>query len=224
MSIYITHADLKGLERCPQCNVAKPHLSKVWGHNVCVKGTDNISWGAFLCSSCNNLVFAKSARVHRDRSIINLNAGDKLLVENVYPRRKQITSDLPDSAKTYLKQALDSLHAPDGAVMLCASAVDSMLKDKGYEDGWLNDRITKAAEDGLFTKDMAEWAHMVRLEANNPRHADKKRPHMSTNDAEQALTFANALGMVLYELPAKIALGKESAAKRKEDNKAANEA
>ena len=51
--------------------------------------------------------------------------------------------------------------------MLAASAVDSMLKEKGYKDGSLYKRIEQAAGDHLITAEMASWAHEVRLDAND---------------------------------------------------------
>jgi hypothetical protein len=44
--------------------------------------------------------------------------------------------------------------------MLCASAVDAMLKEKGYEEGTLNQRIDKAVEDHLLTKEMGTWGDL----------------------------------------------------------------
>ena len=63
--------------------------------------------------------------------------------------------------------------APAGAVMLAASSVDAMLKEKGYNEGSLYARIGQARDDHLITADMAEWAHEVRLDANDQRHADE---------------------------------------------------
>jgi hypothetical protein len=55
--------------------------------------------------------------------------------------------------------------------MLAASAVDAMLKHKNYTVGSLKDRIDKAAKDHLITSEMAAWAHEIRLDANDERHA-----------------------------------------------------
>ena len=57
--------------------------------------------------------------------------------------------------------------------MLAASAVDAMLKVKGYKDGSLYQRIKDAAAGHIITADMATWAHQVRLDANDQRHADE---------------------------------------------------
>ena len=101
--------------------------------------------------------------------------------------------------------------------MLCASAVDSMLKKHGYEKGWLNDRINEAVNNHLLTQEMGQWAHHVRLEANNPRHADKNEPLPTQEQAEQCIEFTEALADVLFVLPSRVRRGivraKDTAAK-----------
>jgi hypothetical protein len=134
----------------------------------------------YLCKACGGLVVAWA----RPGAANNV-AGP---VEGTLPQQAELSRDIPARAREYLRQAQDSLHAPDGAVMLAASAVDAMLKEKGYLDGWLNSRIKKAAEDHLITADMALWAHHVRLEANDPRHADEDVPHKSPEEAKQVVS------------------------------------
>jgi hypothetical protein len=68
---------------------------------------------------------------------------------------------------------MESLGQPVGSVMLSTSAIDAMLKVEGYTEGTLYARIDKAAEDHVITDDMVKWAHQVRLDANDQRHADE---------------------------------------------------
>ncbi|WP_296160111.1 DUF4145 domain-containing protein [Rhodoferax sp.] len=97
---------------------------------------------------------------------------------------------------------MSSIHAPAGAVMLTASAVDAMLKAKGYTQGSLYARIDKTAEDHVITSDMAHWAHAVRLDANDQRHADEAASLPDEGDAKRCIDFASALGQFLFSLPA----------------------
>ena len=53
------------------------------------------------------------------------------VVREWFPFAKSINEDIPERPRTYLKQALESLHAPSGAVMLASSCVDAMLRAKG---------------------------------------------------------------------------------------------
>ena len=91
--------------------------------------------------------------------------------------------------------------------MLAASSVDAMLKEKGYRDGSLYLRIGKAVEDNLLTSEMATWAHEVRLDANDKRHADNNAALPNEDDAQKVLDFATAIAEYLFVLPAKIQRG-----------------
>jgi hypothetical protein len=90
-----------------------------------------------------------------------------------------------------------------------------MLKAKGYKEGSLYSRINKAAEDNLITKEMAEWAHEVRLDANDQRHSDDAAPLPGVDDAKRSIRFAWALAQFLFVLPATVKRGIEDAKPKK---------
>ena len=96
--------------------------------------------------------------------------------------------------------------------MLAASAVDSMLKTKNYRDGSLYARIEQAAKDHLITQDMAKWAHEVRLDANDQRHADELSSLPTQDDARRCVDFAISLAQFLFVLPAQVQRGIADAA------------
>ena len=129
----------------------------------------------------------------------------------IVPNASRIDETIPEPARRYLQQAQETVHAPDGATILAASAVDALLKAKGYAEGRLYDRINRAAGEHVITQDMAAWAHQVRLEANDPRHADISRPHTTEEQAKQTLEFAQALAQFLFVLPARVARGMRAA-------------
>src|SRR5713101_6048490 len=95
------------------------------------------------------------------------------------------------------QQAYETLHAPDAAAVMAGSAVDAMVKAKGYSDGSLYNRVDQAVADHVLIKEMGDWAHWVRLGSNRPRHADKDSPHISVSEAQQSVEFAQALGEFL---------------------------
>ena len=127
-------------------------------------------------------------------------------MQNIYPLQA-VNEDLPFKVKEYLQQAIDSVFAPAGSVMLCANAVDAMLKEKGYIEGSLYTRINLASEDGLITKEMAAWAHQVRLDANDQRHSDVNASLPTVDDAKQSIEFTQTLAEFLFVLPSKITRG-----------------
>ena len=196
MALLQQNLDLK---RCPHCAVNLPFLTSVWE----AKTTDHSCrnprvWCAYKCQNCGGIVTAWAQQ--KGQTAIQ-----------VFPRAGRVDEALPEPARNYLAQALDSLHAPAGATMLAASAVDAMLKGKGYTKGVLNIRIDKAAEDHLITEGMAKWAHQVRLDANDPRHADTGNPLPTEADARQSCEFAAALGDFLFVIPSRVTRGiKES--------------
>ncbi len=186
------------LERCPHCGAHRPTLEK--GHVLGTKafdGSNPRTWATYVCRGCGGVVMAWS------KSAVNA-VGP---VEGVLPQHEELSDAIPAEARRYLRQAQDSIHAPDGAVMLAASAVDAMLKSKGYQDGNLYSRIKSAVDAHLITADMALWAHHVRLEANKPRHADQDEPHATQAGASRAVEFASALANILFVLPSRITGG-----------------
>lgn len=132
-------------------------------------------------------------------------------VKEIFPLPKEAHQDIPEPARRFLQQALDTLHAPDAAAVMAGSAVDAMLKHLNLTEGSLYSRIDKAVESHVITKAMGEWAHEVRLGSNRPRHADQESPHVSPEEAKQSVQFTEALGYFLFVLSAQIERGTAAA-------------
>lgn len=203
--------EVYGLERCPQCGVAKPLLQMIgdatYHHKETRHYTPEEYWYfSARCSHCRHLTLftGKTTDISDGKKQPNI-----LHIIRSYPENEQASTELPERAIKFLQQALESRHAPDGALMLAASSIDAMLKEKGYRDGSLFNRIEKAAEDHLLTEDMKAWAHEIRLGANEPRHADEDFEGATSEDADQILAFARALGEYLFVLPARVSRWKE---------------
>ncbi len=183
------------LPRCPHCAVANPNLVQI--HVAETKnyaGGNYRIWVVYACGRCGGLVLGSS----------HAHGGN---VREIYPASMEIQEEIPDRPRAYLQQAHDSLHAPAGAVMLAASAVDSMLKAKGYPDGSLYARIEKAVAANVITEDMGKWAHVVRLDANDQRHADDAADLPTEADARRVLDFARTLAEVMFVLPSRVERG-----------------
>jgi hypothetical protein len=196
---------LIGVERCPHCGIAMPTLMQEWHSNQHVPratpGPKN-RWAVYRCTGCGGIVAAKgedNGRYNNDRVI------------EFFPSPKKAHEDIPEVARRFLQQAYETLHAPDAAAMVAGSAVDAMLKHHGYTEGSLYTRIDQAVEKHLLTKAMGDWAHEVRLGSNRPRHADKEAPHVSPEEAQQSVEFAEALANFLFVLQAKIDRGIQKA-------------
>jgi hypothetical protein len=133
--------------------------------------------------------------------------GERGAITEIYPTPDNLSEDLPERARHYLNQARETLHSASASVVVSASAVDAMLKELKYTKGSLYSRIEKAAADHLITEGMAKWAHQVRLDANDERHADENAELPDVEDARRSLEFAVALGEFLFVLPARITRG-----------------
>jgi hypothetical protein len=193
------HGKQLTLERCPYCNTAKPTLTIQWqGQFHDHAGKNTRFWGIYCCSTCGSLVLACSPK------------DGNMPITNIWPAPQEVAETVPSRARVFLTQAIASQHAPAGAVMLTASAVDAMLKEKGYKDGSLYSRIDKAAEDHIITKEMAAWAHEIRLDANDQRHSDENAGLPTTADAEKVIEFASALAQFMFILPARVDRGRKS--------------
>lgn len=186
------------LERCPHCGVDRPTLGTTAQFETrTYSGGNRRFWRVYICSRCGGPIIAGSK-----------DPGGA--ISGIYPAPTQVDESIPEPARSYLTQAINSMCAPAGSVMLSASSVDAMLKAKDYRDGSLYSRIDKAKDDHLITEEMALWAHEVRLDSNEPRHADDSKPLPTEEDARKSIDFVLALGQFLFVLPTRVKRGLEN--------------
>jgi Domain of unknown function (DUF4145) len=199
--------------RCPHCSTANPTISR--RHVLSAEPRKEslkiapyfLQWHVCVCESCAGLVSAacivapgsiQTPQVHRAHWIV--------------PSVQLVSADIPKSAAHYLDQARETLSSASASVMMSASAVDAMLKERGSKDGSLYSRIESAEEAGVLTKHMADWAHDIRLDANDERHADEHVSPATVDDAKRCLEFADTLADLLFVLPARVKRGRKPAA------------
>lgn len=186
------------LPRCPHCGVDKPNVFYLWQVEPVAFNGKRRYWRVYSCARCAGLVTAEALAM--DHETIR-----------IFPAPQDVSEDVPPRSRSYLDQAISSLNAPAGAVMLAASAVDSMLKAKNLNSGSLYSRIDEAVKANLITPEMAEWAHDVRLDANDQRHSDEATPLPDEEQAKKCVEFAMALGQFMFVLPARVQRGIKSA-------------
>ena len=192
------------MDSCPHCGKANPTLS-LNGSFLTTKDHKEQNdrwWGFYICNSCGGIVTASAPRNPPES-----NRPHNKPITEIYPNIPKIDVSIPDKPREFLRQAQSSLNAPSGAIMLSASAIDAILKEKGYIDGSLYERIEKAATDHLITKEMSKWAHQVRLDANEQRHADEDVGLPNENDAKLTFDFAMAFAEYLFVLPSRVTRG-----------------
>jgi hypothetical protein len=194
--------ELIGLSRCPRCGIATPQMRHACATDDPVRPNDarwkGLVWATYCCSTCGGGV------------LVSVDPEFQEIVE-IYPDQQQAHEDIPEPARNYLQQAMETLHAPDAAAVMAGSAVDAMLKQLDLTEGSLYSRIDKAVAEHRITAPMGDWAHEVRFGSNRPRHSDNERPHVTPEEAKQSVQFAEALGNFLFVLTAKIRRGTDAA-------------
>ena len=187
------------LSRCSHCSVAMPSLQKISQFETRTHAGKFLRrWRCYICKSCGGVITAWADGYDNE-------------VKKYFPQSTEADEIIPDKPRDLIQQAIDSIHAPAGAVMLAASAVDAMLKILNYKEGNLYNRIEQAAQDHLITNDMAKWAHEVRLDANDQRHADEGASLPEPADAKRCIDFTLALSEFLFVLPSRVTRGIEEA-------------
>jgi hypothetical protein len=130
----------------------------------------------------------------------------------MFPSARTIDESIPERARRHLREAMDTLSSPGASIVASASAVDAMLKARNYREGTLYGRIDQAAAEHLITAEVALWAHQVRLDANDQRHADEDAPFPEMSDAQRSLDFTLALAEILFVLPSRVTRGIQASA------------
>lgn len=187
-----------GLERCPHCKAHNPVLIELFqmANSGDYAGRNQRTWAYYRCATCGSFVSACAPQGGVEAT-------------DWFPRSDDVHSDVPGAVARFLQQALDTLNAPDGSIVMSASAIDAMLRIHGYTEGTLFSRIDKAAADHLITQDMAEWAHDVRLDANDIRHVNEASSIPTLDDARRAFDFAQTIAELLFVLPARVRRGRK---------------
>ncbi len=105
-----------GLGRCPHCGVDHPSLPRHQGFETeGVSTKEKRYWSTYVCTRCGGVITASSPH-------------DGAEITRIYPGPDEVSDSVPNPARQYLTQAIDSVHAPAASVMVAASAVDAMLK------------------------------------------------------------------------------------------------
>ena len=109
---------------------------------------------------------------------------------------------IPDHIRTNLDEA--KLCYGVSAFLACAvmarRAIQVAAKDKNAPQGTLVDQINWLETSGTITKDLKEWATVVRWVGNDAAHPNKDS--VEKDDAEAVLNLAEQFLNVIYVTPA----------------------
>lgn len=193
MTTTVTPDSLK-IDRCPHCGTARPFVARRLQLQTDERDLARF-WHLFTCNVCGGAI------------LLSAPAGSLEPILEIYPAVAELSDSIPARPKEFLRQARQALETPVGAIVTAASAVDAMLKANGLTEGSLYARIDKAVEGSLITESMGTWAHQVRLDANDQRHADENAPFPTLEDARLCVDFAVALAEFMFVWPARVTRG-----------------
>lgn len=146
----------------------------------------NDVWWIGICNSCKNPVL-----VHNEGDI-------------VYPYPLPSPSDerIPEDIRKDLDEAKKcfSVGAYRACAVMARRSMQSACINKGSAKSRLVEQLQELADNGTITKDLKEWADVVRWVGNDAAHPGKEK--VSQEDAKDILNLAEQFLHVVYVAPA----------------------
>lgn len=135
-----------------------------------------------------------------------------LRVNATYPQAIQIdapNSTPPRAAKFFIEAKEDfSRGRYETSAMNCRKVIDIATKNLHLKDeDKLVRRISALRETGLITQEMADWAHIVRIDTNGAVHSDEE---FSKEEVDQLLKFTEVFLTYSFTLPAMVSAKRET--------------
>jgi hypothetical protein len=116
------------------------------------------------------------------------------------PATSSAPDHTPEPVRSFFLEAVSCVKtAPNASGAMFRKSLDAALKllhPNG--SGNLIKRINSAADEGLLTKDLANWAHRLRIEGNDAVHDEDP---FTQEEAEQLYQFAELFMMYVFTLP-----------------------
>jgi hypothetical protein len=122
--------------------------------------------------------------------------------------KPQAPEHWPANIKRYWVQAHDTATSEnwDASALMARSALQRAVRDHGAKGGSLRAEIDDLASRGDLPVHMKEWAHELRLLANESAHPDDSEGVTpNQKDVTDILSFLDFLLVYLYNLPHEIA-------------------
>jgi hypothetical protein len=120
--------------------------------------------------------------------------------------KREAPQHWPNNIKRYWVQAHDTAASEnwDAATVMARSALQQAVRDHGAKGSNLRAEIDDLAGRGVLPSHMKDWAHELRLLANESAHPDNSTTPNQT-DVSDILSFLDFLLVYLYTLPHDIA-------------------
>lgn len=174
----------------------------------------------FQCQSCLRLLVAEvstnvnggpdSFSKHSPFPII-VNKSDRMSVRALYPQKSKTEApkSTPERAAKFFVEAKEDFARGryETSAMNCRKVIDIATKNLhlGDEDKLVR-RITALRATGLITQEMADWAHIVRIDTNVAVHSDEE---FTADEVDQLLKFTEVFLTYSFTLPAMVKAKRE---------------
>lgn len=189
---------------CPYCHkhTSVTHARiKVWvGHSAYIgegewQADSGAVWWIGLCNFCH-------------RPVLVRDDGQQIFPT---PRPSPTDERMPSNIRSDLDEAKACMNvsAFRACAVMARRAIQSACIDKGAKKDKLVDQLNELATNVTITKDLLDWASLVRWVGNDAAHPDSKS--VNKDDAEDILSLAEQFLHVLYVAPA---MAKERREKR----------
>lgn len=159
---------------CPHCETVGVSFARVGEYRSRVEGVSvEEVFALIVCGCCERAAMAMFPS-YDDYHEHQLTESDVTLHPSA-PSAGSVPEHLPERVAQRYSEALSDMRraARESAAVMFRKTLELSLKTiRPDDDGNLYVRIDKAAEAGAITRDLAEWAHRIRLDGNDAAHED----------------------------------------------------
>lgn len=174
----------------------------------------------FQCQSCFKLMVAEirtgsnsSPTNIANNSLYPIRAGEdpRMIVLGTYPEvvSLEAPAHTPERAAKFFVEAKEDFARGryETSAMNCRKVIDIATKHLhlGAEDKLVR-RIAALRSTGLITQEMADWAHIVRIDTNVAVHSDEE---FTADEVDQLLKFTEVFLTYSFTLPAMVKAKRE---------------
>ena len=189
---------------CPFCGEKGNFLLEHHNEKRKPNSSKRLNFDVYRCNNCVGFVqvlwsASESGRMH--------GLYDFRVLPWPVSGKPEPSENWPDGVRRFWIQAHDSLRNEnwDAANVMARSALQFVVREKGAKKGALKDQINDLGAKGVLHPLMQEWAHEVRLLANESAHPDAQAADPVTpDDAKDIVGFLDFLLFYLYDLPEQI--------------------
>ncbi|MDN0108799.1 DUF4145 domain-containing protein [Yersinia rochesterensis] len=208
---------------CPHCLKENAVLEYAGEIYQSLKGLWALS---FICRSCNGITVAETKPSFDDTKIDGFQAYSKAYLQDIVldgrgwgklsgvvkrlypiPNVHVAPESTPDKVAKFFVESKDNFQRGNFETCgsLCRKVIDLATKNIAEQEeitAWkLQKRIEKLKDAGAITKEMFEWAEIIRIDGNETVHSEEE---FDAESAKELLDFTETFLMYAFTLPAMV--------------------